>query len=810
MEGGMTVTVNPMATTQDAQVTPRVRRLLDGFHAARPEVFAERAVLVTQAYAETEGQPVALRRAAALERILDRTSVLVRGGELIVGCKTPAVLGSPLYPEIACEWVENELDTIAQRAEAPFAVSESTKDALRADVFGYWKGRQVYDRIVEALPSETLRAVDEGLLFHYYMNRSIGHVTVDYQAVLEKGFLGLRDEVRGELAALRYEQRGVLKKIHQLEAMERCCDAAIRFAERYASEAAELAAMETHPGRRAELAEIARVCRRVPAHPAATFHEAVQSFWFVHLILNLESNSYAISPGRLDQYLYPSYAADLEAGRLTREGARELLSCLWLKLAELTVVKEGGTAKASCTYNDFQNVNVGGQSADGRDAVNDLSYLCVEVAGLVQLPQPQVSALISEKTPEQFLQHCCRVIRSGLGMPSVFNDDEKVQSMLQKGRSLTDARLGTINGCVELNVQGKDSMASSGYLNLCKCLELALADGTNPLTGSQLGPRTGLLKDMGTFDELLDALRLQTRHAIDLKLAYDYIARAAYAEYCPVPFTSLLISDCIRTGLDFHDGGSHYSLPMVGGVGTGTAADSLASVKKFVFEDRALSAAELSAALLADFSGHERTRQLLLNRAPKWGNGDDFVDTLAHDLVEMFCDELAQHCDERGVPYVANMIPTTTHVWFGALTGATPDGRHAERPLSEGISPVQGMDRTGPTAVVRSMARLDQVRCCGTLLNMKFHPSVLEGGEGIANLAHLIRGYFKLGGHHIQFNVVSADTLRAALAHPEQYRTLMVRVAGYSDYFGNLSRELQEEIISRTEQGSEPSPVLSH
>ena len=378
-------------------ITPRVRRLLEGFHAAQPEVFAERAVLVTQAYEETEGQPIALRRAAALERVLEGTSVLIRDGELIVGCKTPAVLGSPLYPEIACDWVEDELDTIALRPEAPFALSDGTKEALGAHVFGYWKGKQVCDRIVEALPPDVLRATDAGLFFHYYMNRSIGHITVDYRAVLEKGFLGLRDEVRCELEKPDHEQLGILRKIHQLRAMERCCDAAVRFSERYAAEAAEMAAMDGHPVRRAELAEIARVCARVPAHPATTFHEALQSFWLVHLILNLETNSYAISPGRFDQYLYPYYAADLAAGRLTREGARELLSCLWLKLNELTVVKEGGTAKASTTYNDFQNLNVGGLLADGRDAVNDLSYLCVEVGRTAATaPAPGVRAGVGE------------------------------------------------------------------------------------------------------------------------------------------------------------------------------------------------------------------------------------------------------------------------------------------------------------------------------------------------------------------------------------------------------------------------------
>jgi len=783
------------------ELSARVQKLLDEFHAARPEVFTERAVMATKAYAQTEGQPMAIRRAKMMEQILNGVSVLIRDGELIVGCKTPAILGSPLYPEIACDWVEKELETIALRDEAPFYVSEETKKILREEVFDYWRGKQIYNRIVEVMPPEIQQATEEGLFFHYYLNRTIGHITVDYERVLKRGFLGLKAEAEEALQQVNYQERESLKKIHLWQAMVRCCDAAIHFAERYAEEADRLAAVETNPSRRAELEQIAAICRRVPAYPARTFHEALQSFWFVHLILNLETNAYAIGPGRFDQYLYPYYQADRDAGRLTQEQAWELLACLWIKFNELTVVKEGGTAKASTTYNDFQNLNLGGQTAEGLDATNELSYLCLDVTGRLRLPQPQISVLISDKTPDRFLLKACEVIRLGFGMPAVFNDDEKVLALLHKGKTLQDARLGGINGCVELVVQGKDNMASSGYINMPKCLELALNNGINPLTGTQLGPQTGNLRDFASFDQLMAAFRQQLAHAIKLKTVYDSIARQVYAEFCPVPFTSLLISDCLEKGRDYHDGGARYNLPLICGVGTGTMADSLAAIKKLVYDDQKFSLEELVLALQANFAGHERLRQLILSRAPKWGNDNDYVDRIAHDVVEMFCDELEKHHNEDGVPYAANMIPTTTHIWFGALTGATPDGRLSGTPLSEGISPVQGMDVNGPTAVIRSMARLNHARCCGTLLNMKFHPSALSGEEGLRRLADLIRTYFRLGGHHMQFNVLSAETLRAAQKNPQEYRNLIVRVAGYSDYFVRLSRDLQDEIISRTEHG---------
>ena len=783
-------------------LSDRLQKLMEAFHAARPEVFADRAVLVTQAYAETEGQPMLLRRARMMEKILGGVQVLIRDNELIVGCKTPAILGSPLYPEIANDWLKDELDTMADRDYAPFFVSEETKQTLRDEVIDYWQGKQVYNRIMDVLPDDIVQATREGMYFHYYLNRSIGHITVDYERVIKKGFIGLKEEIAAETTTVDFEKSGNLNKHYLLEAMSRSCDAAIHFAERYAVEAERLAAAESDVVRRTELEEIAAICRHVPAQPARSFREALQSFWFVHLILNLESNGYAIGPGRFDQYLYPYYRADIDAGRLSIEEAQELLGALWVKFNELTVVKEGGTAKASTTYNDFQNLNLAGQTREGRDATNELSYLCLEVTGAMQLPQPQISVLVSEKTPERFVRKASEVIRLGFGMPSIFNEDELAASFLHKGKTLQDARIGGINGCVEPSVQGKDFMASSGYFNLPKALELALNNGVNPLTGSQLGPQTGELSELKTFDDLLEAFRKQVAHGVSRKVVYDSIARQIYSEYSPVPFTSLLMDDCMTSGLDFHAGGARYNLPMMCGVGTGTMADSLAGLKKAVYEEQKVTLEELTQAMRENFEGHERLRQYLINRVPKWGNGDDYVDSLGHRVVELFADELEKHHNRQGQPYTANMIPTTTHIYFGDLTGATPDGRLARVPQSDGISPSHGADKKGPTAVINSMARLDHERCAGTLFNMKFHPSALSSEGDMDRFGNLIRTYFKLGGHHMQFNVLSGETLRAAQANPEEYKHLIVRVAGYSDYFIRLSKDTQDEIIARTEYGT--------
>ncbi|MEW6080729.1 MAG: glycyl radical protein [Bacillota bacterium] len=779
-------------------LTDRVKALRDHVISARPEVFAERALLVTEAYMATEGQPAATRRAAALDSVLRKGSILIRDGELIVGCKTPSPKGSPLYPEFNSKWIEDELDTLASRAETPFYVSPETKKELREKVLPYWRGRTVYDAIVEATPPRALEGVDEALFFHYYLNRSIGHLTVDYGKVLRLGMSGIRRQVSEAIGALDYGAWDVLDKKAFYEALLVVADASVAFAHRYASLAEEVAGSCRDPRRRDELLSIARVCRRVPQYPAETFHEALQSFWFVHLILNLESNSYAISPGRFCQYINPYLQDDLEKGNLDRPGAQELLNCLWVKINELTVVKESGTAKASNTYVDFQNLNIGGLRADGSDGTNDVSFMCLEALADLRLPQPQLSALISRQTGHDFLLRTAEVVRMGTGMPAVFNEDERVVSLLDKGKTLEDARTGGINGCVEPVAQGCDHMASSGYINLAKCLELALNDGVSMTTGKRLGPPTGTPSSLDDMEALWTALESQVQHVVGLKHIYDEVSRAAFARHCPVVFTSLVMEGCIKKGRDFHQGGCKYNLPMMCGVGTGTVTDAMAALQWVVFEQRRITLKELVPVLESNFQGHEEVRDLLWNRAPKFGNGIERVDLLAARLVAMFCRALSALQNQEGTPYAANMIPTTTHIPFGAGTAATPDGRLCGDPLSEGISPVQGKDTSGPTAVLRSLGRIDHARCAGTLVNMKFTPGTLKGEEGLRKFADLIRTYFDLGGHHLQFNVVSRETLLEAQKNPGAHRSLIVRVAGYSDYFASLSREVQDEIISRT------------
>ena len=779
-------------------LSPRLERLKTKLLEARPEVYAERAYLVTQAYQETENEPPAVRRARTMEKILTESTVLIKDDELIVGSKTPTPLGSPLYPEFNCDWIKSEIDTLADRHETAFYVSHETKKKLKETVFPYWTGRTVCDRIVDNVPRDSLKAVDDGLFFHYYLNRSIGHITVNYEKVIRKGYSGIRREIVEKLEMLEQAQTKDAVKAVYYQSLISVVDAVIVFANRYADEAKRLSDACADATRKEELAAISRICRRVPEHAAETFAEALQSFWFVHLILNLESNAYAISPGRFDQYIYPSLKKDLENGRLTRAQAQELLNCIWIKFAELTVAKEGGTAKASNTYADFQNLNVGGLTADGTDAVNDISYMCLDAQIALKLPQPQLSCLISTKTPQDFLLKSCELARMGTGMPAFFNADEVVQALMDKGKSLEDARLGAINGCVEITGQGNDHMASSGYVNLAKCLLLALNNGVSMTTGIQWGPQTGRAQDLKCMEDLWHAYKQQIEHMVALKHQYDNGARKAFAETCPVLGTSLVIDGCVDKGIDFHQGGAKYHLPMMCGVGTGTVTDSLAAIKHYVFDEGKMTLTEIVRALETNFEGYEGLREDLWLKAPKYGLDNDVVDQLSARLIKMFVNILNKYTNALGIPYAANMIPTTTHIPFGELTGATPDGRLAHNPLSEGISPVQGKDRLGPTAVVNTMGKIDHAATAGTLLNMKFAPKTLEG-DGLPKFASLIRGYFDLGGHHMQFNVASKETLQSAQQYPDAYRSLLIRVAGYSDYFVMLSKEVQDEVISRME-----------
>jgi pyruvate formate-lyase/glycerol dehydratase family glycyl radical enzyme len=782
---------------------PRIAVGVQRNQTVTPEIFPYRAISVTESFRETEGQPVVKRRAEMLARVLHQQPVVIQEGELIVGMKTVKPRGSPVFPEINCTWVERHLDTLATRTNTPFFVSEETKRALREEVFPYWRGRQVYDRLMEAVPlgDEIWHADACGVIYNYFTSRTIGHITVGYAKVLNQGMKGIIADVEASLSRLSYEDPRYLYKQQFLEGVAIACEAAIHFAGRYAAQARRLAVKERDTGRRAELERVATICERVPAHPATGFYEALQSFWFTQLVLNLETDGHAISPGRFDQYIYPFYRRSMEAGALGQEEAQELLDLLWVKLDEITVAKDPGESETSSSYPEFQNLNIGGLTPEGHDATNDVSYMCLTALEHVKLPQPQLSAQISTKTPPKFLLRCCELLRHGMGLPAMFNSDNLVLGMVSRGIGLQDARSGSVNGCVSCNCDGKDRMASSGYFNLAKCLELALNNGIDHLSGEQLGPRTGNPSGFQSFDDVVQAFREQVRHFVELKVRYDDTMREVYATYCPVPFTSAVIDDCIDNATDWHAGGSRYKEAVISAVGIGTVADALAGIKRHVFDDRVFSMAELCQALDSDFQDREPLRQTLVNRTPHYGNDDDYADDLAVLAQQIFCEEVEKHRDIQGARYWINMLPTTSHIALGEMTWATADGRHARTWLSEGVSPVQGHDRKGPTAVARSVGKLDHARTNGTLLNLKISPQCLETPADLHKLAALIRGYFDQGGHHVQFNIIDAAVLRDAQKHPEEHRNLIIRVAGYSDYFVLLSEEIQEEILSRTEHG---------
>jgi formate C-acetyltransferase len=789
------------ALSVQAGPTDRVRLGIERNRSTPPEVHPYRAVAATRSYQETEGQPIAIRRGKMLYRILAEQPVTIQKGELIVGMKTLTPRGSPVYPEINCAWVERDLDRLATRKDTPFFVSDATKRILREEVFPYWRGRQIADRINEAVPPEIWKADDRGVIYNYFRSRTIGHFQAAYDKVLSKGLEGIIADVEASRARLDERAPDYGPKQQFLESVIMACRGAVLFAGRYAAEALRLARAESDPVRRAELEKTAGILRRVPARPARTFQEALQSFWITHLVLNLETSGHAFGPGRFDQYLYPYYRHSLDTGEITREQAQELIDLLWVKFDEITLAKDSGESQTSSSYPDFQNLNIGGLTRGGRDAVNELSFMCLDALEHTRLPQPGLSAQISSVTQPKFLLRCCEVLRLGTGMPAMFNSDVMVLGMVNRGKTLSDARASSLNGCVAAFCDGKDRMASTGYFNLAKALELALNDGLDRMTGERLGPRTGDPRAFASFDELLAAFKSQVEYFVDMKVRYDNSVRGIYGAHCPVPFTSAVIDDCIASAIDWHAGGSRYKIATMSGVAVGTVADALSGIRTHVFEKRTFGMAELVDALDRNWEGFELLRQTLINKTPHYGNDEDAADDLAVMVQDIFCTAVERHTDIQGAKYWVDLLPTTSHIALGEVTGATPDGRKAGSWLSEGVSPVQGHDRKGPTAATRSVAKLDHARTNGTLLNLKINPQTVKNERDLHKLAALIRGYFSQGGHHMQFNIVDRDVLLEAIDHPERHRNLLIRVAGYSDYFTLLSRDIQQEILSRAEHG---------
>lgn len=783
-------------------MTPRVAKLRQASFETRPAISVERAVLVTRFYKENYGKySIPVLRALNFKNLCRKKTIYIGPDELIVGERGPHPKAVSTFPELTCHSVE-DLKILNSRKMTRYLVSEEDIEIYHKEIIPYWQGRTMRDRVFSQVPEAWQKAYTAGMFTEFMEQRAPGHTALD-GIIYQKGMLDFKQQIAESLAGLDYlNDPEAAHKAEELRAMDISCDAAIIFAERHAGLAEKMAADEKDAIRKAELEKMAAICRRVPAGAPQTFWEAIQMYWFVHLGTITELNGWdAMSPGHLDLHLNPFYQKGLAEGTLDCNSAKELLECFWIKVNNQPAPpKVGVTALESGTYNDFTNINIGGLSWDGADGVNDVSYMMLEVIDEIHLLQPQANVQISHQTPNRFLKAACRVIRKGYGYPSVFNTDEVIMEQVRAGKSIEDARQGGCSGCIETGSFGKEAYILTGYLNVPKILELALNNGSDPMTGEQIGPPTGEPARFNGFDELYEAFDRQLQYIVDLKIRVNNYIERMYANDAPAPFLSVLIRDCIARGRDYSDAGPRYNTNYIQCCGIGTVTDSLSAIKMHVFEKNQISMQQLLAALRDNFKQQEALRLRLANKTPFYGNDDDYADSIMQRIYGSLFNAIDGKPNTKGSFYHLNMLSTTCHIYFGNKLGATANGRLATMPISDGTSPSHGADRNGPTAVIKSLAKMDQIKSGGTLLNQRFLPSVLDGEGGIENLAYLIRAYFKLNGHHIQFNIVDSQTLRNAQAAPGDYRDLLVRVAGYSDYFIDLDKQHQEEIIARTGQ----------
>ena len=780
----------------------RIQRLRDESFYSHPSICIERAVLTTEFYKEHDGKlPMPVLRASNFKYICENKSLYMGGEELIVGerGKTPKAVST--FPELTCH-SRQDLEILNTRKQQNYTVASADIDKYEEFVEPFWRGRCMRDRLFERMPADWTLLYEAGTFTEFGEQRALGHTALD-DLVYTKGALDLKADIAEARAKLDFiNDPEATAKDEQLQGMSISCDAVIVFAERHAKLAEEKAAVETDPKRKAELLKIADVCHRVPAYAPRDFWEAVQMYWFVHLGTITELNGWdAMSPGHLDQHLAPFYAKGIADGTLTRESAKELLSCLWVKVNNTPAPpKVGVTAAESGTYNDFTNINLAGLKADGSDGSSEVTYICLEIFDELRLLQPQGNIQVSERTPDNVLRAAARVFRNGMGYPSMFNADMVIQEQMRVGKTLEDARQGGTSGCIETGCAGKEAYLLHGYLNVPKLLEYTLSNGVDLLTGKQVSIQTGDISTFKTFDDLYAAFEKQMDYAVSTKVKVDNYLRYQYATKMAATFLSVVIRDCIQKGKDYYNGGPRYNSDYIQCCGIGTITDSLSAIKKHVFEEGTYTLTQLYDAMKNNWEGQEAMRLTLWNKTPFFGNDDDYAD----DIMKVVYNSLFKMIDGRhsilGPTYHLNMLSTTCHNYFGQKLAATPNGRFSGMPESDGTSPSHGADRHGPTAVIKSLAKMDQVKSGGTLLNQRFLPSVLAGEEGIEAVKNLIRSYFKLGGHHIQFNVVDEETLRDAQANPDNYRGLLVRVAGYSDYFVDLDNYQQEEIIARNAQ----------
>lgn len=768
----------------------------------QPFITIERAKLITEGYKKYEGSvEIPVLRALAFKHYMENRTLCINDGELIVGEKGDSPQSTPTYPELCCHTME-DLDIMDKREIISFKVSDEVKKIHEEEIIPFWKNRQIRQKIVNSMEKEWLDCYEAGIFTEFMEQRAPGH-TVCGGSIYKKGFLDFKNEIEEEISKLDFiNDSNAYDKKAQLEGMSIACDAIISYGKRYAEYARELASKEKDEKKKDDLLLIAKNCDVVPANKPETFHQAVQMYWFVHVGVTTELNIWdAFSPGRFDQHLNPFYEKDVDDNILNREKAKEILECLWVKFNNQPAPpKVGVTLKESGTYTDFANINTGGITEDGKDGVNDVSYIILDVMDEMKLLQPSSNVQISRKTPSKFLKRACEISRKGWGQPAFYNTEAIMQELLEAGKTIEDARCGGTSGCVETGCYGKEAYILTGYLNLPKILEITLNNGIDPMTNKKLGIETGDAREFKSYEELFEAFKAQLNHFVNIKVKGNNVIEKIYQKHMPAPLMSVIVEGCIKNAKDYNAGGAKYNTKYIQGVGIGTITDSLSAIKYNVFDKKKFRMDELLKALSDNFKGHEAIYNMVVNKTPKYGNDDDYADDLMKDTFDAFYNEVTGRKSPLGADYRINMLPTTCHVYFGEVMGASANGRLSQKPLSEGISPEKGADTFGPTAVIKSCSKMDHLKTGGTLLNQRFAPAVVEGEQGLDNMANLIRTYFNMDGHHIQFNVFDKNILLAAQKNPDEYKDLIVRVAGYSDHFNNLSRALQDEIIGRTEQ----------
>lgn len=780
----------------------RVRKLRQESESTTPHIYMERALLMTEAYKKYEGSvSVPELRALSMKEVFSRKTISIGEGELIVGDKGAGPQSTPTFPELCCHTLE-DMHVMNDRDLICFKVDEDAIETQKNIIIPFWEKRSTRHRILENMTDEWKKCYGAGIFTEFMEQRGPGH-TVGSEKIYEKGFLDYQHDIDEALSKLDYlEDEDAYAKSEELKAMRIMCDAIMILGRRYADLARKMAAEECDEKRREELLEIAHNCDVVPAHKPQTYWQAIQMYWFAHLGVTTELNPWdAYSPGRLDQHLFPFYERDTEDGTLSRDEALELLECLWVKFNNQPAPpKVGITLKESSTYTDFANINTGGITPDGHNGVNEVSYLILDCMDEMKLLQPSSNVQISKKTPRKFLKRACEISRKGWGQPAFYNTEAIIQELMDDGKSIEDARRGGTSGCVETGAFGREAYILQGYFNLPKILELTMYDGYDHVSNQQLGLHTGKASDFKTFDEFFEAYKKQVKYFADIKVEGSNKITKIFAKYMPAPFLSILTDDCIETGLDYNAGGARYNINYLQGVGIGTITDAMTAIKYNVFDKKRFTFDQVADACLHDFEGDDILLHIVRDKTPKYGNDDDYADDIMQDVFNNYRQTICGRPNMKNGKWGIDMLPTTCHVYFGEVMLASANGRRAHKPTSEGISPEKGADTNGPTAVAKSCAKMDHIKTGGTLLNQKFTPSVVAGEEGLDRMADFVRTYFTMDAHHVQFNVVDRATLIAAQNNPEEYRDLIVRVAGYSDHFRNLSKALQDEIIERTEQ----------